>query len=62
MGTEIADVLERLKEEIGVVYNNKLLAELSVVNLVSEDSSKESEIDQMTEDLKNQLGIETEEK
>lgn len=62
MGSEIADVLERLKEEIGVVYNNKLLAELSVVNLVSEDSTEGSEIDQMTEDLKNQLGIETEEK
>ena len=48
--TEATELLEELKEEIGVKYNNTVLAELSVVNLPTTNESVDP-----TEQLKDQI-------
>ena len=51
MGNEIADVLQQLKDRIGVTYNDKILINLSVVNIDTvspEQTTEETQTQQTT--------------
>ena len=60
MSEESSKILEELKERIGVEYNDSILDELSVKNLSSGTSSQETDA-LLTEELKEQLGLDSEE-
>lgn len=59
MSEESSKILDGLKERIGVEYNNSVLKELSVVNL--QTSNPENNSGLVTDDIKEQLGIDSEE-
>ncbi len=62
MSEESADLLDDLKERIGVKYNDSLLEKLSVVNIKTLDTESESQSQYPSiDEIKDQLNIEDEE-